>query len=374
MRCQQRINRFMGRGLRVPLIALVATGLVCKSETIFAQGCIASRGVGMTPGHYGGCLANDAALPPTSGFQGSVGYRWLHSDRMFINDAEQTHREVEGSQEINDSNFIDLGISYGFTPRFSATLTLPFSVHDRSQVVRALNAQRTIIERFHTQSAGIGDLRLEGNAWILNPELHVKGNALLGLGIAAPTGDRDAQATFEIPFGTTPRAQIHAVDQSIQLGNGGWGVTLDIYAYREIVRRLNGFVNGSYTITPEERYTPKASLVGDYSIADSYLGRAGFEYLVLPEYSLSLSLAGRIEGVPIHDLIGGSDAFRRPGYAVSIEPGISLAWKSWSFSLSTPVALYRNRQQSVPEKAAGVPPVAAGFADFVVTCSVAKRF
>jgi len=374
MRCQQRINRFMGRGLRVPLIALVATGLVCKSETIFAQGCIASRGVGMTPGHYGGCLANDAALPPTSGFQGSVGYRWLHSDRMFINDVEQTQREVEGSQEINDSNFIDLGISYGFTPRFSATLTLPFSVHDRSQVVRALNAQRTIIERFHTQSAGIGDLRLEGNAWILNPELHVKGNALLGLGIAAPTGDRDAQATFEIPFGTTPRAQIHAVDQSIQLGNGGWGVTLDIYAYREIVRRLNGFVNGSYTITPEERYTPKASLVGDYSIADSYLGRAGFEYLVLPEYSLSLSLAGRIEGVPIHDLIGGSDAFRRPGYAVSIEPGISLAWKSWSFSLSTPVALYRNRQQSVPEKAAGVPPVAAGFADFVVTCSVAKRF
>lgn len=327
----------------------------------------------MTPGHYGIQLGNEGVLPPSSGFQGSVGYRWLHSDRMFINDIEQTQREAEGSQEINNSSFVDLGISYAFTPRLSATFTLPFSIHDRSQVVRAFDAQRTIIERFHTQSAGLGDIRLEGNAWILNPETHVKGNALLGLGIAAPTGDRDAQDTFEIPFGTTPRAQIHAVDQSIQLGNGGWGVTLDIYAYRQILHRLNGFVNGFYTVTPEEKYTPTASLVGDYSIGDSYLGRAGFEYLVWPQYSMSFSLAGRIEGVPVHDLVGGSDGFRRPGYAVSIEPGVSAMVKSWSFSVNTPVALYRNRLLSVPEKATGVAS-AAGFADFVVTCNVAKKF
>jgi hypothetical protein len=158
------------------------------------------------------------------------------------------------------------------------------------------------------------------------------------------------------------------------LGNGGWGITLDIFAYREIAPRLNGFLNGFYTITPEEKYSPTASLDGDYSIGDSYMARGGVEYLVWPKLSLSFSLAGRIEGVPVNDLVGGSDGFRRPGYAVSIEPGISMAVKSWSFSLNTPVALYRNRQQSVPEKAAGIPPVAAGFADFVVTFNVMKRF
>jgi hypothetical protein len=369
-----RINLFKHCRIRFILVTVFASLLPGKSQTIFAQGCIASRGTGLTPGHYGVHLGSEGALPPSSGFQGSVGYRWLHSDRMFIYDVEQTQREAEGSEEINDSHFIDLGISYAFTPRFSVTLTVPFSVHDRSQVVRALNAQRTIIDRFHTRSAGIGDIRLEGNAWILDPEKHMKGNALLGVGIAAPTGDEDVQATFAVPFGTTPRAQIQAVDPSIQLGNGGWGIVLDLYAYREIVHRLNGFVNGYYTITPEEKYTPTGSPMGDYSIGDSYLGRGGFEYLIWPKQSLVLSVAGRIDGVPVHDLVGDSGGFRRPGYAVSIEPGVSLMIKSWSFSVNTPVALYRNRQQSVAEKAAGIAPFAAGFADFIVTCNVTKKF
>jgi hypothetical protein len=357
------------------LVALLATLVLGKAQTAFGQGCVASRGTGMTPGQYGVHLEDDEAPPPTSGFQGSVSYRWLHSDRMFSHDVEQTDREADGSQEINDSNFIDLGIRYTFTPRFSATFTVPFSVHDRSQVVRAPNLQRTILDRFHTHSAGVGDVRLEGNAWILNPNGHSKGNALFGVGISAPTGDRDVKDTFEFSDSASRiLARQQTVDQSIQLGNGGWGVILDLYVYREIVPRLSGFLNGSYTMTPEEKYSPSASPMGDYSIADSYMARGGFEYLVWPEVSLAFSLAGRIDGVPVHDLVGGSEGFRRPGYAVSIEPGVTMSVNSWSFSVNTPVALYRNRQQSVKERADGSAPVPAGFADFVVTCSVTKKF
>ena len=156
----------------------------------------------------------------------------------------------------------------------------------------------------------------------------MNGNVLLGLGFSAPTGDRDVQDNFLIPFGTTPRTQQHAVDQSIQLGVGGWGVLFDLYAYRQIVPRLNAYLNGLYTMTPEEKYTPTASLSGDYSIPDSYLGRGGFQYLLWPKHSLSLSLGARIDGVPVHDLTGGSEGFRRPGYAISIEPGLSLSVKS----------------------------------------------
>ncbi len=362
--------------IRTPLLALAVAFLPDVSGTAFAQGCIASRGTGITPGHDGVCSLGDEAMHPMSGFQGTVSYRWLHSDRMFSGDQEQTNREAEGSQEINDSHFMDLGITYVFNPRFSATVTLPFSVHDRSQVAYARKFPRTILERFHTQSYGIGDLRAEVNGWILDPANRPKGNVLLGFGFVAPTGESDAQDTFDVvTSGTTIRQQRGAVDQSIQPGSGGWGLVMDFYAYREIVPRLNGFLNGSYTITPEEKYTPTASSFGDYSIADSYLGRGGFDWVIWPKHSLSLSLAGRIDGVPIHDLSGGSEGFRRPGYAVSIEPGISWMVKSWTLAINAPVAVYRNRQLSVMEREAGMTvPVAAGFADFLVTFSVTKQF
>jgi hypothetical protein len=360
--------------IRLLEVAVLIAFTLDRSNIVLGQGCIASRGSGMSSCELGGLVTDEGQLPPTSGFQGAVSYRWLHSDRMFVHDVEQTQREDEGSQEINDQHFFDIGISYAFTPRFSTTLTIPFAINDRSQVVRAVNVERTIIDRFHTHSAGLGDIRLEGNAWILDPHQHMTGNALVGLGFSAPSGDRDVQDTFQIPHGTTPISQVHAVDQSIQLGSGGWGMIFDLFAFRQIVHRLDAYINGQYTMTPQEKYTPTASLVGDYSITDNYMARGGFDYLLWPKYSLSLNLGARIDGVPVHDLVGGSEGFRRPGYAISIEPGLNLMVKSWNFSLNTPVAVYRNRQQSVPERDAGIEPVAAGFADFLVLFSVAKRF
>ncbi|MFO1498461.1 MAG: hypothetical protein U1G07_08735 [Verrucomicrobiota bacterium] len=352
----------------------------------FAQGCVAARGSGMPVsmlGHLGPQFGEP--LPPTSGFQAAVGYRWLHSDRHFVGDEEQKQRQREGSEVINDSHFIDLGITYAFNTRFSATLTLPLVVHDRSQVVRSNDVARSILQRFHTQSAGIGDVRVEGNMWVLKPEDHAKGNILLGLGIDAPTGEDDAKDTFQVFDAPSKQvvARERTVDQSIQPGDGGWGVTFDIYAYRQLVPRLNAFINGAYTFTPEEKNgvpTFRSNpFEAEMSIPDTYMGRGGLEFVLWPKYNLSLSLAGRIEGVPVEDAIGGSDGFRRPGYAIAIEPGIAASIKSWSVALNTPVALYRNREKSVPDQqqseATGTPQHGdAAFADFLVMFTVAKRF
>jgi len=92
-----------------------------------------------------------------------------------------------------------------------------------------------------------------------------------------------------------------------------------------------------------------------------------------------LSLGGRIEGVPVEDVQGADKGFRRPGYAISIEPGITLIKNSWSFSVTTPVAVYRNRLQSVTDKqwteASGVYRHGdAAFADFSVTANISKSF
>ncbi len=336
-----------------------------------AQGCIASRGAG------GGtsCLLGEVdGKEFAESWEASVGYRWLHSDRMFSGDVEQTQRAAEGSQEINDSHFIDLSLRYSFTPQWSLELTLPTAVNDRSQVVRALNQQRTILGRFHTHSAGLGDIRLMGYGWALVPTNHPHGNVQLGLGVSAPSGDRDVQDTFLIPGRRGPIAQTHAVDQSIQLGAGGWGSVFEVAAYREVIPRLSVYINGAYTLTPQESYTPTASLSGTYSITDNYLARGGFEWVAWPSRSISFSLGARIEGVPVHDLVGGSDGFRRPGYAISVEPGVSTMYHSWSASLTAPFAVYRNRQQSVQEQENGMAPVAAGFADFVFVFRLSRTF
>jgi len=75
-----------------------------------------------------------------------------------------------------------------------------------------------------------------------------------------------------------------------------------------------------------------------------------------------VSLGGRIDGVPVHDAVGGGSLyFRRPGYTIYAEPGISLTLAKTpfsrsgsTFSLSVPVAVDRNRESSVAEQQHGV--------------------
>jgi hypothetical protein len=215
-----------------------------------------------------------------------------------------------------------------------------------------------------------------GNAWVFNPATHAKGNLRLGMGLVIPTGDRNAQDTFSVYDAAATgkiRSVKRAVDQSIQPGGGGWGIALDLYGYQQLMPQLNAYVNGGYTFTPEEKYRPQLG-TQDYSITDTYYGRAGFEYVVWPRYGLAFSLGGRVEGVPVNDLVGGSEGFRRPGYAVSIEPGVMVSYRSWSLSVYTPVAVLRNRERSKLDKINGSAGGDAAFSDYSILASITKRF
>jgi hypothetical protein len=81
---------------------------------------------------------------------------------------------------------------------------------------------------------------------------------------------------------------------------------------------------------------------------------AGIATPVLPKRGLALSIGARMEGVPVHDLFGSSNGFRRPGYAISVEPGLLFGFQGCTFSMFTPVAIWRNRLQSVPDLKDGV--------------------
>jgi hypothetical protein len=85
------------------------------------------------------------------------------------------------------------------------------------------------------------------------------------------------------------------------------------------------------------------------SVADQYLFRGGV-ILPTPKFrSLAWSLGIRGEGIPVRDAFGASTHFRRPGIAVSMDPGIIYMRGKDQWSVNVPVAFYRNRKQSVTD-------------------------
>jgi hypothetical protein len=362
--------------LALGLSAAALTFLVAP-PCAHAQGCVAVRGAGtcLLPGSH-------ATHPEDADLKGgdwllSLSYRWLHSDRHFVGDREQKHRQEQGTEVINDSHFYDVGVQYAITPRWSTALILPFVHSDRSSLYE--HKGNASGERYHTQAGGLGDVRLYGYGWILNPVKAPKGNVQFGLGLKAPTGESDATDIFTRNTGPT----LDFVDQSIQPGDGGWGFVTEFNGYYEVLPQTVAFAQVSYLFNPENVNDTPTRIANinskdrntRMSIPDQYFFRTGLSYTVLPKWGLSTSLAGRLEGIPVEDLIGDSDGFRRPGLTVSIEPGIQLMKGRYTLSVSAPVALYRNRERSVLDMRRNPPGHGdAAFADYVITTSVAVQF
>ena len=83
------------------------------------------------------------------------------------------------------------------------------------------------------------------------------------------------------------------------------------------------------------------------SVPDQFLVRAG----VNMAFNKLVATAGvRMECVTVKDLIGGDNGFRRPGYVISAEPGLTYAFKKLNAFATVPIAIERNRTQSVPDK------------------------
>jgi hypothetical protein len=352
---------------------LALTGLALPSPQAHAQGCVAVRGTGFCP--LG--LHDESAFLGPGDWQLGLSYRWLKSDRHFVGDSEQGHRQALGTEVINDSHFFDVSILYGISSRFSVGLTVPFVHSDRSSMYEHLgNASG---QRFTTSAGGLGDLRLTAYAWLWDPVTMPKGNVSLGLGPKFPTGDHRAAAVFQRPGGP----ELRYVDQSIQPGDGGWGFSVEVSAFREVLPQTSLYLQASYLFNPENVNGTPTYRANPYeqvtSIPDQYFARAGVSYLLVPTWGLSASLGGRIDGVPVRDALGGSDGFRRPGYAVYVDPGIFVAHRNWFFSLTTPVAVYRNRERSLADSRwttdTGIYRHGdAAFADFLVQATITRQF
>ena len=57
-----------------------------------------------------------------------------------------------------------------------------------------------------------------------------------------------------------------------------------------------------------------------------------------------------MEGVPVYNLIGGTEGFRRPGYTIACESGIIWTHQTWTVRFYMPASQYHNRTQSLADK------------------------
>ena len=146
---------------------------------------------------------------------------------------------------------------------------------------------------------------------------------------------------------------------AIQLGDGGWGVDVEVTGYHRLFHeRVFGYVSGFYLFNP--RNTNGVSTFrtrrGEelFSVTDQYLYRGGISRALPGVRGVTVTFGGRIEGVPVRDAIGKSEGFRRPGYAISLDPGFMYARGSYVFSCNVPFAVQRNRRKSVSDYMNGV--------------------
>ena len=308
-------------------------------------------------------------------WQVSTTWRYQRSDLHFVGSDEQEERTEEGSEVINTIHLMEVAIRYNASPKWSFTLGIPYLLAERSSPIR--DANRVVIDRSLTQARGVGDLTLTARRLLLEPDNPKGFNISFGGGIKLPTGENNVVDTRRRQVNGQIVNAVETVDQSIQPGDGGFGVALDLQGAKRLGGNFVGYLSMAYLINPENTNgvptfrTQRGEEI--MSVADQYLARLGATYSPASKPGLTFGLGGRLEGVPVEDLIGDSDGFRRPGYAVSAEPSVSYSKGPHGFSLAVPWALYRNRTRSVPDRANNRHGDAA-FADYIISVGYSRRF
>jgi hypothetical protein len=330
-------------------LIFAATTLVLQQQAQ-AQGCVAVR-------QMGGINAMSSSSSYNLGkgeFQVGANYRYFHSWRHFVGTEEQPQRQVLGNAVNIYQHAVDINVSYGLSSRVQLNATIPFVNSERSQTLTlAADAASKTLTRYSVKAGGLGDIRFGANYWVINPEKAHKGNLMIGAGIKLATGSYTATDDALQTDGTKKNV---VMDQAIQPGDGGVGFSLEFQGFRQIHKNIYGFANAYYLFSPQEsngtfKSAPKAGLEGYnvYASPDQYFARAGFMTAVGKEKNLAFSLAGRFEGIPAYDAFGGQVAYRRPGYVVAVEPGVTYRRGQHTFSLFVPYNFIKNRIQSAAD-------------------------
>ncbi|HUQ20797.1 MAG TPA: hypothetical protein VM099_14365 [Gemmatimonadaceae bacterium] len=349
------------RPRRITLFVSATCLLSPLSLPLFAQGCEPIRFT--IPVNLGG---EGQAYQPAREWQLTLAYRRLVSNEWFVGKEENSALAPGGSSPVFKINTLVADVSYSLSDRYRLRLSVPVSSGSLS---------RTWPDKaVHEQTAtGLGDVSISGEAWALRPRTHERGNIAVSIGVKLPTGSHTAASQFYTAAGPVD----FPADQTIQPGDGGWAVILQTRGFRQLTERLNGYGFASYMVSPKSRsdveWIPQSSRY--WSVPDVYSARAGVAFLALPDQDLTVSLGARVDGIPIHDLIGGGDdeTIKRTAYVIFADPGVSWSRGRNILTLSVPYRVAVNRQKSLFEQRTEALN-AGGFAKRLVFASYTRRF
>jgi hypothetical protein len=311
-------------------------------------------------------------------FQLSATYRQFTADEQFRGGSDLNPAVTSlNTQVISKMKFAEIDGIYALNQQLNLTIGVPYILKASSN--RALPATVAGSPRFEHSTSGIGDITLGGRYWLFDCDDSPDQNIGLGLSLKIPSGDSHVQDLF--PNGAGQDIRLRDVDQSIQPGDGGWGFVLSGQAYKA-VGDFTLFASGAYLFNPRGQNNtlsapaflnpagPQAvaANIRYNTVPDSYIFQAGLGYPLAILPGLSISLAGRIDGSPENDVFGKTTGFRRPGYFVTMVPGINYSTEKATFSINIPTRIYQYVHNSLGT------PRDSTFANYLIEASVSYRF
>jgi len=293
----------------------------------FAQGCVCQR-------QNASGYAGDNAYLKAGDWLFSTSYENFTSDRHY--QGTNFIPSLTSRGPTNVQNALAIGATYAVTDRLSATLEAPILV--TSYTLNRVPPGGTTAVKEGTHSNGLGDITLRASYW-LRTTYQAKWNVALSLGVQAPTGKADVMDTI---YG-----RLVAEDVSVQPGQKAWAVPLGSQGFVEF-RRLAVFGSGIYLFNPRDT-TGVPTFFGSLSnpnnkqvnsSTDQYLAQGGAVVKLWRKKWPLPSVSYRISGVPIHDVFGPSEGFRRPANVQFIEPGVSFQFGPQVVYFSTGILTY----------------------------------
>jgi hypothetical protein len=327
----------------------------------------------LAPAGAQGCMPLRLSAPTYSGVRSSylesgqwqfgLAARRVAADQFFVSDHADASAGPGGHPVSLRLHSASLSGSYGISDRWGITLSVPFSYSSENR----MNPDG----QFHKATAsGIGDLSLLATAWVLNPPANVNGNVSFGAGIKLPTGSyhREAQTYFPDKVVTGPATQ------TIQPGDGGAAILTQVQAFQAVFPRGWIYAAADYAMSLRKHTDVFWAPVGKvWAVPDVFSARAGAGYAALPRFGIALNAGGRIDGTASRNLLTGrDDSYRKTGYTIFFEPGISWVRAHHIVNLSVPIRL-RHKYLDVMTDDGPVPGF-GGVPKYVVYASYAWRW
>ena len=272
-------------------------------------------------------------------YQLGVAYRAFRSDKHY--QGTRPFPELDPNGPINRQNQVNLDLTYALTSRWNVAVNVPLQVSSFSVRRPVPGTPDRIWVR--TRSNGLGDASLRGRYWLLSP-LQSKHNIGVTLGLKFPTGR--AGRTDDVFGRQVP------VDVSVQPGDKAWGWTLGAQAFRDLgtwsVYGTAVYLCNARDTTGVPTFFGSLTNPGNTvvnSSSDQYLVQFGAALKTASKWPTP-TMGYRISGVPVADLFGPSNGFRRPGVFGFFEPGLSLGFGKHLLAFTMPIANYINVKDS----------------------------